>query len=117
MFCPTDTICGPDVLDSTTIDEHLPPADFSTILNIRDVTIGIPKEYHHENLADEILEVWRNVVNMFQQAGASIKEVQKRTHICLKIIIPTHTNCHLLRTDFYASYCRLNRYVLRLESM
>jgi len=72
-----DVISGPDDLDSTTIDEHLSPADFKTNVNMQDIIVGIPKEYRHENLADEVSDVWRHVVNLFRQAGASIKEVRK----------------------------------------
>ena len=109
-------IHGPDSLDSTTIDELLPPADFSSSLSMKDVTIGVPKEYHHEHLSDEILEVWRNVVNVFQQAGASIKEVRKETLLPSPLSLRVY-NCLFLPTDFYASYCRLNRYVLHPESV
>lgn len=75
----TGVISEPDVQDSTTIDENLPPADLKTGINIRDISVGIPKEYHHENLSSEILDVWQQVVNLFRQSGASVKEVRERT--------------------------------------
>lgn len=77
-----NAVAGPDPKDSTTIDKpfrkiHLPPVEK---MNLKKLKIGIPVEYHCQNLSKEVLETWNDVAKIFEENGATIEEV------CLKQI-------------------------------
>lgn len=72
-----DIISGPDKLDSTTINERLKPINVQSKINIKNMKIGIPREYLHSSITAEILETWLYVTNIFKNAGAIIEEVWK----------------------------------------
>lgn len=86
-----DVIKGPDKRDPTTIPEHLPAADFQPKLNISNVTVGLPKEYHHDVMSPEIVETWRHVANIFVEAGANVKEVSRSRINAVGTILNTHS--------------------------
>lgn len=72
-----NTIAGHDPKDSTTIDrEHrrinLPAVDK---MNIRNLKVGIPIEYHCKDLSEEVLETWNDVAKLLEENGAQIKKV------------------------------------------
>ena len=72
-----NTIAGPDPLDSTTIKKTFKPIiseDISS-LSIKDIRIGIPKEYHCEGLSQEVLEIWTQVADLLETNGAHVQEV------------------------------------------
>lgn len=72
-----NAIAGPDPFDSTCQlkpynEIDLPNGDAISMKNIR---IGIPKEYHCEGLSEEVLKTWIKVADMLEQAGANVKEI------------------------------------------
>lgn len=72
-----NTIAGPDPLDSTTIKTTFIPIiseDLSS-LSIKDIRIGIPKEYHCVGLSQEVLEIWTQVADLLETNGAHVQKV------------------------------------------
>lgn len=76
FFNTLDVISGSDNFDSTTIQKQLQRIDIDKKINIKDITVGIPKEYHNSRISSEILDTWQYVTNVFQNAGVNIKEVR-----------------------------------------
>ncbi|CAO1414932.1 unnamed protein product [Diamesa serratosioi] len=72
-----NTIAGPDPLDSTTIKKPFKAiiSEEVSSLSIKNVRIGIPKEYHCEGLSQEVLEIWTQVADLLETNGANIQEV------------------------------------------
>lgn len=65
-------ISGRDPLDSTTVEIE----DFNQpSFNLTKLRIGVPKEYHPPGLSGEVLKTWEIVSSIFEQNGASVKEV------------------------------------------
>lgn len=50
----------------------LPPADRMGVSGLK---IGIPKEYHCNNLSEEVLDTWNEVASLLENGGAILKEV------------------------------------------
>lgn len=72
-----NTVAGPDPMDSTCQRKphhpfDLPEADQISMKNIR---IGIPKEYHCAELSTPVLETWIKVADMLECAGANVQEI------------------------------------------
>lgn len=72
-----NAIAGPDALDSTCVlrpfkSIQLKEADEITMKNIR---IGIPKEYHCDGLSASVLQTWKKVADILEDAGARVKEI------------------------------------------
>lgn len=87
-----DIINGPDERDSTTIEDRLQPADVGRRLELKNLTIGIPKEYHSSAMSPEILDTWQYVTNVFRNAGATIKEVNSNFNSTLSCHCVHYTN-------------------------
>ncbi|XP_037946021.1 glutamyl-tRNA(Gln) amidotransferase subunit A, mitochondrial [Teleopsis dalmanni] len=72
-----NVIAGPDEKDSTTIKKsfhkiHVPPLEKIDIRNLR---IGIPKEYHCPGLSVEVLDTWKKIADILEVAGAKVSQV------------------------------------------
>lgn len=70
-------IAGPDIKDSTTVKKdykriRLP---FIEELNVKNIKIGIPKEYHCNGLSPEVLEIWVKIADILEDNGAIVKQV------------------------------------------
>lgn len=72
-----NTIAGPDPLDSTSIKKTFKPIISEEIssMTVKDVRIGIPKEYHCEGLSQEVLEIWTQVADLLETNGAKVQKV------------------------------------------
>lgn len=72
-----NALAGPDPRDSTTIKESFQkitlPCDEN--LSVKNLKIGIPKEYHCEGLSSEVLETWMKVADLLEEGGADVQEV------------------------------------------
>ena len=54
-------ICGSDPRDSTTIKKPLERIRLQEDFDIKDLKVGIPKEYHCKGLSIEVLNIWKVV--------------------------------------------------------
>ncbi|XP_055324129.1 glutamyl-tRNA(Gln) amidotransferase subunit A, mitochondrial [Sitodiplosis mosellana] len=72
-----NAIAGPDSKDATCIRKHyspieIPKADDISMKNIR---IGIPREYHCNGLSKDVLDTWIKVADILEDSGANVVEV------------------------------------------
>lgn len=72
-----NTIAGPDVRDSTCLRRTFSPIALEDIdkISMKNIRIGIPKEYHCDGLSEETLKTWMKVADLFEDAGAQVKEI------------------------------------------
>ncbi len=68
-------IAGFDPKDSTSVDLPVPDYTKSLINEVKDIKIGIPKEYFIAGLDKEVKSAFDQVVFLLKSKGASIKEV------------------------------------------
>ena len=66
-----NTIAGPDAKDSTCLNQSIPEnwCLESCADSLENVTIGIPKEYHVEEIPEEILQTWQQGIDYLSDAG------------------------------------------------
>lgn len=72
-----NTIAGPDKYDSTTIKQKMPKIrlPFADELSVKNIRVGIPKEYHCEGLSPEVLETWMKIADMLEEGGSTVTQV------------------------------------------
>lgn len=70
-----ENIAGRDERDSTSLKTPVPP--YSQLLNreIKDLTIGVPKEYFIEGMNEEVSTNIKNSINLLKSLGAKIKQI------------------------------------------
>lgn len=68
-------IAGQDKYDSTTLPNKVPNYLDSLGKDIKDVKIGIPKEFYGEGMDGEVDEIVRNSINIFKSQGIQVSEV------------------------------------------
>jgi len=73
----SDVLAGHDPLDSTTVKDYFIPLDLSQNTDITKIRIGIPKEYHCPGMSVEVVELWSEVADILEQAGAEVIQVEK----------------------------------------
>jgi aspartyl-tRNA(Asn)/glutamyl-tRNA(Gln) amidotransferase subunit A len=70
-----EVIAGHDPRDSTSADLPVPPYLQQLDEPVRPLTIGVPKEYFGEGLDAEVEHAVRSALKVYEDAGATIKEV------------------------------------------
>lgn len=68
-------IAGYDEMDSTSADKEVENYTDYLTGDIKNLKIGIPKEYFNESLDSEIKKVINNSIEMLKEQGAQIKEI------------------------------------------
>lgn len=94
---------GRDDKDSTTIPPESPltllPEDF----DVRNICVGIPKEYHAPGLSEETLEQWSRVADMFERAGARVEQVSlphtQHSIVCYHVLCCAEVASNMARFD------------------
>ncbi|XP_072221458.1 glutamyl-tRNA(Gln) amidotransferase subunit A, mitochondrial [Leuresthes tenuis] len=66
---------GLDIRDSTTVPAPSSLTELPEDFDVRNICIGIPKEYHAPGLSEETLAQWSRVADLFEQAGARVEQV------------------------------------------
>lgn len=98
-----EIMAGHDVKDSTSAPVEVP--NWEGVLNgdIRGLKIGIPREYHVENMPEEIEKLWQNGIDMLRDAGAEpVKISLPHTKYALAvyyIVAPAEASSNLARYD------------------
>lgn len=98
-----EAMCGFDAKDSTSA--NIPVPDFEAALSgdIRDKTIGIPKEYRVENMPAELEALWAQGTEMLRDAGAKVRDISlPHTKYALPayyVIAPAEASSNLARYD------------------
>ena len=68
-----NVIKGKDALDSTSVDKK--DSDCSGSSKIKDLVIGIPKEYFVEGIDPEVSDLFKKAIKRYEDMGAKIKEI------------------------------------------
>ncbi|XP_044751141.1 glutamyl-tRNA(Gln) amidotransferase subunit A, mitochondrial isoform X2 [Coccinella septempunctata] len=96
---------GPDPKDSTCITKpytklRIPPADKLSIKNLK---IGIPKEYACEYLDNEVLHTWNEIASFLENSGAHVIEVEmphtELSIVCYSILNQCEVASNMARYD------------------
>ncbi|XP_066527455.1 glutamyl-tRNA(Gln) amidotransferase subunit A, mitochondrial [Hoplias malabaricus] len=94
---------GQDEKDSTTIQVPDSPAGLLEHFDIRDICVGIPKEYHAPMLCEETLTQWKRVADLFEGAGARVKEVSlphtQHSIVCYHVLCCCEVASNMARFD------------------
>lgn len=98
-----DVLQGVDVKDSTTIP---PPSSLTPLLedfDVRNLCVGIPKEYHAPGLSEETVEQWSRVADMFERAGARVEQVSlphtQYSIVCYSVLCCAEVASNMARFD------------------
>ncbi|XP_022605805.1 glutamyl-tRNA(Gln) amidotransferase subunit A, mitochondrial isoform X2 [Seriola dumerili] len=75
------------------------PEDF----DVKNICIGIPKEYHAPGLSEETLAQWSLVADMFDRAGARVKQVSlphtQYSIVCYHVLCHAEVASNMARFD------------------
>ncbi|ELU12262.1 hypothetical protein CAPTEDRAFT_114717, partial [Capitella teleta] len=81
-----NALAGHDVSDSTTVPRLYEPFEIPTdVESVRDLHVGIPKEYHAPGTSADVLAAWRKIADAFEKAGAKVSQVSM-PHTSLSIV-------------------------------
>ena len=96
-------IAGYDPKDSTSVDIKVDNYNSNLTDKVKDLKIGIPKEYRVENMPFEIDELWKKGMDYLKDAGAIIKNISlPHTKYALPayyIVAPAEASSNLARYD------------------
>ncbi|MGZ5862551.1 MAG: Asp-tRNA(Asn)/Glu-tRNA(Gln) amidotransferase subunit GatA [Methyloceanibacter sp.] len=97
------TMASHDPKDTTSVDAPVPDYTAAVDKGVKDLVIGIPKEYRVAGMAPEIEALWEQGVAWLKAAGAKIKEVSlPHTKYALPsyyIVAPAEASSNLARYD------------------
>jgi len=95
-----EAIAGKDEMDSTTQEVNKESFSSKEIKNLR---IGIPKEYFGEGIDEKVKEVIKKTIEKAEKKGAKIEEISlphtKYALSCYYIIAPSEASANLARYD------------------
>ncbi|KAG7510544.1 glutamyl-tRNA(Gln) amidotransferase subunit A, mitochondrial [Solea senegalensis] len=83
---------GLDVRDSTTIPAPPSLTELPEDFDVKNLRVGVPKEYHAPGLSVETQAQWCRVADMFERAGARVEQVSL-PHTQFSIVC-YHVLCH-----------------------
>jgi len=96
-----DVIRGKDEMDSTSVETE--DRIQNTELRIKDLRIGIPKEYFIKGMDEQVEKTIREAIKKYEQAGAKIEEISlphaEYGLACYYIIAPSEASANLARYD------------------
>ncbi|CAK6962130.1 glutamyl-tRNA(Gln) amidotransferase subunit A%2C mitochondrial [Scomber scombrus] len=94
---------GLDTRDSTTVPAPSSPTELPQDFDIKNVRIGIPKEYHAPGLSEETLAQWSHVADMFEKAGAHVEQVSlphtQHSIVCYHVLCHAEVASNMARFD------------------
>lgn len=106
------SMAGYDPKDATSVNCPVPDYEQSLHSSLRGKKIGIPREYHHEGMNEEMGRLWEQGVDWLKEAGAQIVSISlPHTHCALPayyVVAPAEASSNLARYDGV-------RYGLRVE--
>ncbi|XP_057324993.1 glutamyl-tRNA(Gln) amidotransferase subunit A, mitochondrial [Microplitis mediator] len=100
-----NAVAGTDPLDSTTLDEALPPVKLPRAdeICVEGLRIGIPNEYNHAELNQEIRNCWMGVSAILKEAGAQVVPVSlphtKYSIVCYSVLNQCEVASNMARYD------------------
>ncbi len=98
-----NAICGLDEMDSTSTPAAVPDFTKSLISDVKNLKIGLPKEYFVKGIDKEVEDAVINVTEIFEKLGAQIVEISlPHTEFAIStyyIIAPAEAATNLERYD------------------
>jgi aspartyl-tRNA(Asn)/glutamyl-tRNA(Gln) amidotransferase subunit A len=98
-----NVISGKDPCDSTTLDEPVPDYTADLDKGVKNLTLGLPKEYFIKGLDPQVEEAVRAAVARYEKLGAKIVDISlPHTEYALStyyIIAPAEASANLARFD------------------
>ena len=98
-----EAMSGYDPKDSTSVNTKVENYSSKLTNKVKDLKIGIPKEYRVDNMPDEINNLWKKGVDYLKDAGAKIKNISlPHTMYALPayyIVAPAEASSNLARYD------------------
>ena len=92
-----------DEKDSTSVERKVPDYEAELTGDLKGMTIGVPREYRLEGMADEIEKLWSAGADWLRDAGATIKDISlPHTKYALPayyIVAPAEASSNLARYD------------------
>jgi len=82
-----EAISGKDPLDSTSVDFKSQNSNFDLNFDLKDLHIGVPKEYFVKGIDKDVEEIIRKAIKKIEAAGAKIEEISLYH---TKYVIPTY---------------------------
>ncbi|RZF38219.1 hypothetical protein LSTR_LSTR005580 [Laodelphax striatellus] len=70
-----NVISGFDENDSTTLERDKSAVVLNDSFNISSIKVGIPKEYHCPGMSPVVIDAWKRVANLLEEAGATVSQV------------------------------------------
>ncbi len=99
-------IAGGDPLDSTSVNEPVPSANFTNLkdlTNLKNLKAGVPKEYFLDGMQPEVVASVRAAITHMQNMGAEIREISlPNTSLGLPVyylIAPAEVSANMSRFD------------------
>uniref|UniRef100_A0A8D0D6A9 Glutamyl-tRNA(Gln) amidotransferase subunit A, mitochondrial n=1 Tax=Sander lucioperca TaxID=283035 RepID=A0A8D0D6A9_SANLU len=94
---------GLDIRDSTTVPAPSSLTELPEYFDVKNICVGIPKEYHAPGLSEETLTQWSRVADMFERAGARVKQVAlphtQYSILCYHVLCNAEVASNMARFD------------------
>ncbi|XP_014861259.1 PREDICTED: glutamyl-tRNA(Gln) amidotransferase subunit A, mitochondrial [Poecilia mexicana] len=94
---------GADVRDSTTVPAPSALTELPEDFDVRNICVGIPKEYHAPGLSEETLAQWSRVADLFEKAGARVEQVSlphtQYSIVCYHVLCHAEVASNMARFD------------------
>ncbi|XP_034264988.1 glutamyl-tRNA(Gln) amidotransferase subunit A, mitochondrial isoform X2 [Pantherophis guttatus] len=94
---------GHDPKDSTTVQDPFCPFQLPNLVDMKNLCIGVPKEYHTAGLSSETLAVWSKAAELFERAGAKVMEVSlphtSYSIVCYHVLCAAEVASNMARFD------------------
>ncbi|XP_069462675.1 glutamyl-tRNA(Gln) amidotransferase subunit A, mitochondrial isoform X2 [Ambystoma mexicanum] len=96
-------LAGHDPKDSTTVQDQFQPFELPEEIDVSNLCVGIPKEYHASGLSDETLALWSKAADLFENAGAKVIEVSLPhtgySIVCYHVLCNSEVASNMARFD------------------
>lgn len=70
-----NVIAGRDENDATSADIEVPDYSPESLIGVKGLTLGVPEEFLHEDLSDEVKSAVESSIQLFESQGANIKQI------------------------------------------
>lgn len=94
---------GHDVHDSTTVPTPSPSSASPEDVEVKNICVGIPKEYFAPGLSEETRAHWSHVADLFERAGARVEQVSlphtQHSIVCYHVLCCAEVASNMARFD------------------